>query len=335
MTFLTAPWAVDGALINSSLARLATYASLGGAEGILQKADLKVSALSTPGHGLQIAVGGVAILNRYQDNPDQAYVAYNPTVHTMNSAEMPASNASARQYLVCTTIGDPEFSQVGHPWMLASDPPAGQENTFVYVRPFLVGPVPAGTKKFSELGLDYPAYALARLEIPANTTTYTNDMIIDLRKLARPRSWEAIAHVAGPGTANPLNGAGGTPGDYERWPNVNVLTVEVPEWAVAAKITGFVEGAKLTKAGQARLRAAVSGTALVTPVTNIDEATPGSSADRRSYNIGGELDIRTQAGNTVTFIVEGTPNNTASKGALTTDSATSVQIRVYFEEVAT
>lgn len=335
MTFLTAPWAVDGATINSSLARLATYAALGGAEGILQKGDLKVSALPAPGHGLQISAGGVAILNRYQSTPDQAYVAYNPTVHTMNTSQMPASNASARQYLVCVTIGDPEFSQVGHPWMGAGDPPVGAENTFAYSRPFIVGPVPAGTKKFSQLGLNYPAYALARLEVPANTTTYTEGMFVDLRKMARPRSWEAISHVPGPGAANPLNGAGGTPGEYERWPNVGVLTVEVPEWAVTAKITGFVEGAKLTKAGQAKLRAAVSGTALATPVTNIDEATPGSSADRRSYNIGGELDIRTQAGNTVTFIVQGTPNNTASKGALTTDSATSAQIRVYFEEVPT
>lgn len=335
MTFLNAAWAIDGATVQSSLARQSVYAGTNGAEGIIQKGDLKVSALATPGQGVQIGAGGALLLNGYQTNPDQTYTVSNPAVHTMLASEMPSSNPSDKHYLVCITIGDPEFSQVGHPWMLATDPPEGEEATFEYVRPFIV-PCPNGTSDASVLNLGYPALALARLEIPGGQTTIQAGYIKDVRKLAQPRSWLAISHNPAPAGTNSLNGAGGIAGTYERWPNVGVLTVDVPSWAVKAKVTGFVEGAKLTKAGYARLRAQVEGTSLVTSLTNVDETDPpNTSTDRRSYNVGGEIDVTSVAGTTKTFSVYGTPTNDASKGALYSDANTSVLLQVYFEEVPT
>lgn len=334
MTFLKTAWAIDGATTQSSLARQATFAGTNGAEGIIQKSDLKVSALATPGQGVQIAAGGALVLNRYQTAPNQTYTVSNPSVHTMGASEMPSSNAAAKSYIVAVTVGDKEFSQSNHPWMLATDPPSGQEATFTYVRPFVI---PVANSSVTELptNLGYPALALARLDIPAGVTTIQPGYITDLRKLAQPRAWLAISHVAAPSTANSLSGGGNVAGTYERWPNVPVLSVKVPDWAVKAKISGFVEGARLTKGGYARLRAQVEGTSLATALTNVDEFFTAGSADRRAYQIGGEIDVTSVAGTTKVFSVYGTPTNDASKGALTTDASTSVMLQVYFEEVPT
>lgn len=329
MTFNNTAWAIDGALTDASLPRTEAYHNSSTEEGITAKADLKVTALDTPGQGVQISMGAGQVLNRYQTNPNQMYTVANPGVHIVPSSSMPAASPSQQTYVVAVAVGDPEFSQAGHPFMLATDPPAGEEATFEYVRPVVVLESDFNARA-------YPALALARLTIPADTTVIQNSMITDLRALARPRTWLAISHSPGAAGNNSLNGGGFVAGVYERWPNVAVLTVKVPSWAVKAKISGFVEGARLEKAGIGKLRAYVEGTALSTPVTNVDEYNPNTVRDRRSYVIGGEIDVRDIAGTTKTFSVEGTPNNDASKGFLVAaGGSTSVLLQVYFEEQPT
>lgn len=325
MTLNKAAWAIDGPLISASLARTESY---DGSEGIVAKGDLRVSALDVPGQGVQIAGGAASILNAYQTNPNQAYTITNTGAHVVGSALMPAAAAAQRTFIVAIAVGDPEFSQAGHPFMLASDPPDGEEATFEYVRPIVVLESDFNARS-------YPALALARLVIPANTTVIQNSMLTDLRRLARPRTKVEIAHVEGPGADNNLNGGGGTPGTFERFPNVGVLTVAVPSWAVKAKVSGFIEGVKLSKNGSARFRAYVEGSALATASTNANENNAGSGNERRSYNIGGEIDIRNVAGQTRTFSVEGTPVNEGSKGAFIADGSTSIMLQVYFEEQPT
>lgn len=327
MTFDNAAWSIDGTLVKSSQARTAVFSDSGGVEGIVQKGDFKVTQLGSPGNGLLIAGGAGMILNRYQGStPNQTYVVTNPAAHTVSSAIV--SNPAIQTYVVAVAVGDPEYSQTGHPYMLSTDPPDGAENTFQYVRPIVVLESAFNAR-------NYPAIALARLVVPANTTVLTNAMLTDLRKLARPRTELKMEHVPGPVSTNTLNGGGGVAGTYERWPNVAVVTVTIPSWAVRAKIMGFIEGITLTKAGTANLRAYVEGTALVTPVTNIDENDPGTGNDRRSYNYAGEMDVTSIAGTTKTFSIQATPTTTPSKGALVTNSASSVAMQVYFEEQPT
>lgn len=333
MTFNASPLAIDGALISSDLVRRGSYAGTSGAEGIVNKGDLKVIPLTVPGVGIQITAGVGLVLNRYQTGSiNETYVASNPTAHVMTAGEMPSVSPSARSFLVCVTIGDPDGTQVGHPWMGAEDPPDGEESTFTYVRPWLIQ-CPGGTKEFKELGLHFPALALARIDLPGGSSTITSGMITDLRVLAQPRSLVAINHATATST-NDLNGEGGVPLTWERWPGQNIVTVKVPDWAVVAKVTGFVEGAVLTKAGSAVLRAAIAETGGATNMTNIDES---GSLGRRTYNVGGTIPIPPEIrGTTVNFIIQGTPINTPSKGALkTTSGATTALLQVIFEEQPT
>lgn len=328
MTLNNAAWAIDGATLNSALARTEAYAANSGSEGIIAKSDLKVQALATPGNGVTIAAGAALVLNRYQSTPNQMYTVLNSGSHIVSSAEMPPSSASQQTYIVGIAIGDPEFSQSGHPFMAATDPPAGEGATFKYVRPIVV-------LESSFNARAYPAIPLARLVVPANTTTIQNSMLTDLRKMSRPRTKLEIAHVPGPATSNSLNGAGGVAGALERWPNIGVLQVEIPSWAVKAKVIGFIEGAKLTKSGLAVVRGYIEGTSLATSSTNLNDG-PATGSDRRHFGFAGEIALTDEVRGTIrTFSVQGAPNNDASKGAYVADSVTSVAIQVYFEEQPT
>lgn len=320
MTLNKAALAIDGALTNAALARVGTFATSSGTEGVVQATDLKVSV---SGNVFSLAGGAALVLNRYQTAPNQMYVVANDGPHSIGAGLMPPSSPSQQTYIVAVAVGDKEFSQAGHPFMAATDPPVGQESTFEYVRPIVVLESAFNSR-------NYPAVPLARAVIPANTVTFTNAMLTDIRALARPRTDLRMAHVAGPASDNNLNGGGGTPGTYEKFPNVTVITTVVPPWAKKAKIIGFIEGLKLTKAGTGKIRAYVEGQSTPSAVTNLDENT--GTTVRRSYSFGGEIDVSAYAGTTKSFSVEATPNDTASKGAWVADNKTSVGMQVYFEE---
>lgn len=276
MTFNAAAWAVDGARIESSLPRRALNASTNGAEGISKSGDMKVTQLATPGRGLRITSGSALVLNRYQGaDPNETYTVSNRGEHILSTEELASAFASApvaRHFLVCITVGDPTGSeadaepnsQAGHPWMTSG--PIADPATFQYVRPWLI-PCNASTESFAELGLFFPALALARLSVPSGAGNFIDANITDLRELAIPRNKIMSDHIAA-SAGNTLNGQGGNAGNYERWPNANVMSTVIPPWAVRATIIGFVEGAKLTKAGVANLRAAITNEGITTPITN-------------------------------------------------------------------
>lgn len=238
MTFNNAAWAIDGARITGALARLAAYATGGGRSGVVKPSDLKVSPLAVPGNGLRISSGGANVLNYYQADPDEAYVVSNAGVHTVLSADMPAPVPATAYYLVCVVVGDPEFDQTGHPYMPTTIAPEDAPD-FEYVRVVVV-PCSAGTTHFEELGLDYPAYALARLEIPASTTTITSEMIIDVRELAQPRSERVVL------TGQPSTGLNLTQADVFHptglWTDYTP-SIDVPSWATKVDVVAHIASA--------------------------------------------------------------------------------------------
>lgn len=325
-------WAIDGAATGAVLARVASYAETGGAEGVVSPGDLKVTQLDVAGSGVKIAGGAGLVLNGYQTTPNQTLTVYDEGGSTLDSTFMPPVNAGAQSHLVCVTVGVPGFSQSGHPWMTSDMPALGEEETFQYVRYFVIPNVPATTTDFSQLGLHYPALALARIDLPAGVTTVTTARIVDLRKLARPRSQEEIFNAAS-SSANTLNGS--PINTYENWPTSASFSVAVPKWATKAKIFAYVEGARQIKAGNGSLRVTIVGVGSTT-VTDINESDPaGTAADRRGYNVGGSIDIPLASrGTTKTIKMEGAVKDSGSAAFLSTDVYTSSMIRVRFEESA-
>lgn len=331
MPWNNAAWAIDGALMNSSLARIGQYAAVSGSEGIVQLGDLKVLPLSTPGNGIRVQAGAAVVLNRYLGElPDQSYVVQLPTEDVLGSGSMPPSSGSARSHLVCVTIGDPQYSAVGHPWLLGSDPPAGTEHTFQYVRTFVIQNVPAGTTSFDALNLNYPAYALARLDMPASTTTVQSSHIVDLRTMAMPRTeevqWHVNASVADPLAVTPLT--------YEYWPDNSRRAVAIPKWASRIYASGFIQSFKAVGAAQARMRIGSMGGGIFSALSYYDDGVPYGTADRRDINLGGDFYIPSALRGTIqNFEVSATTEGTGSNNNLTTDAKTTVMVRLKFVEV--
>ena len=309
MTFENTAWAIDGALLGSSLARRAEYAAVGGAQGVVQKNDLKVSQLAVPGVGLLIEAGVGLINNDYQTNPNETYVVSNPSTHTITAGEMPAASGSARSFIVAVVVGDPDFSQTGHPWMGSDDPPVGEEQSFDYVRPTLIQVANSSVKT---LDVDYPALVLARIDIPANTTTITDSMITDLRNLARPRQEQQI-FVGSPWTgASPRKIPSGSA--YADWgPQEFLPQVKVPEWATRAILIVSINGVRLMDstanvAGGVRTQmGTVTG-----PRTDFDIPSNSAGAIRMNLQTAGEYDVSGIAGTTVGLRVEGYESAPAS-----------------------
>ena len=308
MTFDSAAWAINGPILSAALARRAMYSSAR-QSGIVQKGDLKVSQLSTPGVGVQIAGGVGLVLNGYQTTPNETYVANNPSTHIIPSNQMPASSPSAKSWMLAIVIGDGDFSQAGHPWMLATDPPEGQENTFVYVRPTLIE-VSAGATTIP--GAAYPHLILARIDIPANTTTITNSMIVDLRKLANPRQEQQI-FVGNPWTnGSPVRIPSGSA--YAGWGNAQFApSVKIPSWATRAIIVASINGVGLNDAsvniggGMRTMLGTVAGFA-----TAFDLPTGRVGGQRENFQTAGSYDVTAIAGTTVNIVLEGFENAPAS-----------------------
>jgi hypothetical protein len=324
MTFNSAPWAIDGARTTAALARLATYTTGGGRSGVTKPSDLRVLPLTVPGNGLRITTGGATVLNHYLVSPDEAYVVSNPSTHTVLAADMPPAVPALSYYLVCVVVGDPEFNQTGHPYMPSVVAPEDAA-TFEYVRIVIV-PCNADTTSFEALGLNYPAYALARLEIPANTTTITSEMILDLRDLAQPRSQRDLNAFTPPDTHNLIDAG------WDTWPMVSGYTVSVPEWATKANIIATITGVAATEGSTTGGIRILVSPAIGSPEVLYDIDTPAGAGFSREILVAAfSGDISSIAGTDTTIYVQGY-RDAGSTAWLTTFPGSQLILDVEFSE---
>jgi hypothetical protein len=343
VTFDKAAWSIDGPITKASLARIAEYIGTGGAEGIVGKGDLKVSPTAPNTRGIVIAGGAGLVLNRYQGSSvNQSYAVSNTGDHTITSGSMPAVSASAQEFLVLVTVGDEEFSQVGHPWMPGT--PIASPDTFQYVRPIVYGPVSAGATVAS-LNLPFPAYAIARLNIPASATNITAGMITDLRELAQPRSKTVIRRVASPGGSTP-NVSTDALTAIRPFPNGTLIGLTIPDWVNRAKVFGTLDGVKLTNGGKWNIRPIILD-ANVNPVgthlftwgeipTVVDWLGFTVSSSRISVGFGDSIPVPAGVGRTIYFglmcqsaggLYDAAVNN------LVADLSTTFTMQIVLEEV--
>lgn len=307
MTFDNAAWAINGAQMGADLARRAMYAEAR-QSGIVQKEDLEVTELAVPGVGILISDGVGLVINDYQTDPNEIYVVSNPGSHTIPSGDMPAANPAAKSYIVAVVVGDSDFSQAGHPWMTAEDPPEGEETTFEYVRPTLIE-VSAGA---TTLDVNYPALVLARIDIPADTTTITNSMITDLRTLASPRQSQEMFVSPVDSWTNGAPDYIPSGSAYAAWGSYSP-TVKVPSWATRAIVVCSINGAvvidsSVNVAGSIRTKLG----SVVGPVASFDFPTGRVGAQRDNLSTAGEYAVSSIAGTTVALAVEGFENIPAS-----------------------
>lgn len=324
MTFDPVPWLVGGGAQHSpEVARLLAYASTGGAEGIVTPGDLKVTPTGVPSSSIRVLAGAGLILSRAAGGSQQTYVARNVSEDVVSIGA--TGSGSGRSDLIVARIEDPFMA--GEPWADPSDPKVGP---YVYTR---VIPNVSPTTTTAPAGSS--AIVLARIDIPANTSTITAGMIKDLRKLALPRSSREV-FMSAPAPEVAMNDTNGTV-----WPNFRPI-VTVPAWATAAYVICTLSSIGQRGGAAQGLFTAVLGGGLngITGfrASNIgyDLDAPAAGGSRHTLVVGGGFtDVRSIAGKEVYVQTEARKINAAENpGYLITVDGTQVLYDVQFYERA-
>lgn len=270
-------WFIGGGAEHTpESARRLVYASTGGSEGVGGVNDLKVMPLAVPGGGVRVVVGSALIKSRYIGGETQTYMG---TVYQEETVSVAATGSGAgRSDLVVMRVEDPFAA--GSPW---DTPTPIETSPYIHIR--VISGVPAGTTRLQ----DVPGYTndtaltLARIDIPASTGTIIPAMIIDLRKLAQPRT-QTYRHRENA----PAENADMSSSTFVQWPPVGIW-VAIPEWATHVWLNGELAGANAVNSaisGEIRLR---FGPTIVTNPTAVNEQTGFGS--RINYPLGSKLPI--------------------------------------------
>lgn len=229
------PWAIGGgqAEHSANIARNVAFAAFGGREGIVGAADLEVRELAVAGSSVRVFPGTVAVKNRATGVRDEMYVGRLPTQDVVPVA--PTSTA-ARSDLVAVVVKDPYLA--GSPWNVPALPNLGP-----YIETVIISDVPSTTTDLASLGLGYSGVALARIDLPTNTGTITQNMIVDLRDLSQQQMMRSL-NITAPAAQQTL-----TQTSYVNWPSEANVLIDVPAWATHAKVFATLTGVAAGQAG--------------------------------------------------------------------------------------
>lgn len=330
----TVPWMIGGEVKHTvEVGRLVSFVAFGGEEGIVGPKDLEVregaGASASPTTGVRVFPGACSMLNTGVGAAYDAYAARFPTIINVPIA---ATGASTRHDMIVARIEDP-FAP-GTPWdEPTTEEMADETYAFRFIR--VISGVGANDKTIADTGLGYVAIPLARIDIPPGTTTITQAMITDLRKLTHVRQADVDA-VINPSSASTL--PGGTSSVPTNWPPPASYSVDIPKWAThftgQAILGGVQFGGTGTGGGDGwdvngALRLQL-GT-LATEYTNYNLSNDGG-ADYVTLITGGKVAIpASMRGTTVTFRVQG--YKSSGDTILTAGTPSSIFLGLKFTQV--
>lgn len=340
MTF-TGPWFIDGGVKQhpARLARMMMYASTYGAEGVLGPLDLRGRQLVTSGAGIRLAPGGVVIPNRAAGG---AYESYSDKTDTEIEVPITPTDASGgRSDLVICRVENPH--EAGGGWTAPTDPA-----TDSYTHPRVIENVSPSLTDVHDHNALWSAATILRVDIPeANTATITDDMITDLRSIAKLGAGRVVgviaqdfAHETAVGTGLWNTGAPALdPADttFQNWPPSASWTIPVPEWATHVTASCSVGNAHLI-GGDAwgEMRLVIDGAAQ--PPVGMDlnqDETANAGGFRAHVGVAGTYVIDpVLRGGLANFHLETRAYSDARvTGTLYADVATFCELRVTFKQL--
>lgn len=177
MAFDPKAWFIGLAGVEHSaeLARMLAWVATSGATGIIEPADLQVRAQTAPNGTVRVAPGGFVVKSRYSGANQQSYAGRAPTETDL---AIPATGESggATRYVVVQVL-DPDYPGGGTvPTGATEEETEAAANAYTYVRLAVV----------SSLSGSRTEVPLAKIVQPKNTTSITQEMITDIRKLSLP-----------------------------------------------------------------------------------------------------------------------------------------------------
>jgi hypothetical protein len=226
MALVPVPIATQGAEHSAQQFRMMIKDLARDNQGVTTGSDLKVTALSTPGAGVQVGDGSAVIAGKI--SPVQGYYnAYNIGSDTVDIA---ATGGTGRSDMLVLRVEDPDYEGDRNP---------GGENPDPIV---FFEVIPNVSSSATTVPAGYSAVPLARIDIPASTATITNAMIKDLRQVANPRRERILTPYYAFGSLVEISGTSST---WKTHPNLTLATLDIPSWAAVAKIVFSVTNLRL------------------------------------------------------------------------------------------
>jgi hypothetical protein len=308
MTLYRVPILTNGAEHSAEQFRALVKDLSGGAEGITEGDDLRVTQLDTPGGGVQVADGSGVILGRV--NAFQGtYATRNQGAATVTIA---ATGGSPRSDMVILRVEDPEYEGT-------LDPAVDQINYFQ-----VISNVSSSATTIPDGRTGIP---LARIDVPASTSTITNAMIIDLRSIAQPRR-ERSQYVHSPtGTSTAISNSNGT---YSYFSTEAGWTIAIPDWASKAIISIDIAQLKYSVAAFiGALRATFGASLTLQPVILDDNQT---AIRRTTTFVADTLTIPDAYRGTSQLLRPQATGTTGNTGTVAVDSSSTFRYDIEFIE---
>ncbi|WP_174545606.1 hypothetical protein [Nocardiopsis dassonvillei] len=295
MTWQTDPeegsvWAVQGAKSGARMARLQLQSATRGGQGIVEPTDLEVRATTIPDGTVKVNSGGCVVLGREQGFQG-SYYGYNVGLDSVSIA--PTGSGGGRSDLIVARVEDPTV-EGPNVWSHALT------DQLIYTR--VIQGVSA-TETDIPAGSTYSAIPLARVDIPANTATITQDMITDLRQMIDPRTQRELRVMRGGGLEDGRHDEADYKADFERWPQ-NDWSVDIPAWATQVQVLSQwsnvwypapIDGTGGNYDARGQVRVGLIGGSpnnILTPETEYNfNATSASNGYRCSIGLAAQVDI--------------------------------------------
>ncbi|MFD6149371.1 hypothetical protein [Streptomyces sp. NPDC060243] len=282
-------------------------------QGVTTGLDLKVTALATPGAGVQISDGSATITGKVS-SVQGSYNAYNIGSDTVSVA---ATGSTARSDMLILRVEDPEYEGTRNP---ATDPIVfWQVVTNVSSS---ATAVPSG----------YSAIPLARIDIPANTATITNSMIKDLRRVTNARRERTLYPYY---AQDPYVEISGTSETWKTFPNVTMANIPIPAWAASAKVVFTICGIRCADGNVWANFRFMLGTIEAAQWVAIDD-NQGTAARRSTVQMVETIDLTTTTGaamrGTTQTLKSRMRTRSSNAGKIGVDATTTFNIDIEFTE---
>lgn len=310
MTLYPVPILTNGATHSAEQFRALVKDLARGAEGITNGTDLKVTQLSTPGGGVQIAEGSGIVLGRV--SPFQgAYAVRNQGAATLSVAA--TGSGSGRSDMVILRVEDPEYEG-------SLDPVTDNINYFQ-----VISNVSSSATSIPDGRTGIP---LARIDLPASTSTITNAMIVDLRKIANPRRERQQLTQSPTILSTEITGSSSV---YSYFNSLGGWNIAIPTWASKVKIRCDVWGLRLTTANFFGAMRATFGASLTVQATTIDD-NGGTGTRRITHGIADTLTIPDAYRGTTQLLRLQASGASGNTGKVSVDPSSTALYDVEFEE---
>ncbi|MFE1515770.1 hypothetical protein [[Kitasatospora] papulosa] len=308
MALFPAPILTDGATHSAQQFRMLVRDLARGAEGITQGTDLKVTQLSTPGTSVQVSDGSGMVRGRV-NSFQGTYAVCNIGAATVGISP---TGGSPRSDMLILRVEDKEYE--GN-----IDPVTGQVAYFQ-----VISNVSSSATTIPDGRTGIP---LARIDIPASTSTITNAMIKDIRTIANPRR-ERTQWIQSPTTTS--TGISNANGSYGYFSTAAGWNVPIPTWASTAVISLDIAQLKYSVAQFiGSLRATFGASLTLQPVILDDNQT---AIRRATVFVADTLTIPDAYRGTTQLLRAQATGTTGNTGTVAVDASTTLKADIEFFE---